>query len=177
MDWKDIAAVVGRTAPTLGLALGGPAGAAIGALVSTALGAGNTPDEVAAAIAKDPNAAFKLKELESEERVRLQEIALETAKAELADVQSARARDVELMKAGKQNIRADVMVIGVTVGLLACLFALAFYKDKIPPEAVGIISTIAGIFGACLKDAFTFEFGSSRSSQTKDATIANLTKP
>jgi hypothetical protein len=39
---------------------------------------------------------------------------------------------------------------------------------------VGIISTIAGIFGACLKDAYTFEFGSSLGSKQKDDTVAAL---
>jgi hypothetical protein len=33
---------------------------------------------------------------------------------------------------------------------------------------------IAGIFGACLKDAYTFEFGSSRGSKEKDDSIATL---
>jgi len=38
----------------------------------------------------------------------------------------------------------------------------------------GIISTVAGIFGACLKDAYAFEFGSSRGSKEKDMTVASL---
>ena len=81
-----------------------------------------------------------------------------------------------MREAGRYNARADVMVGAAAIGLLACLMSLVLYRDKIPPEAVGIISTIAGLFGACLKDAFAFEFGSSRSSQLKDATISNLSR-
>lgn len=89
-------------------------------------------------------------------------------KAYLQDRQDARARDVELRKAGQTNTRADLMVAAVTVGLIACLFVLIHYQHTIPGEVVGILSTIAGIFGACLKDAFAFEFGSSRGSKNKD---------
>jgi hypothetical protein len=98
----------------------------------------------------------------------------ELEKAYLADVQSARARDVELHKAGFQNRRADVMVALDVLGLIACLLVLVFFRASLPGEVVGILSTIAGIFGACLRDAHQFEFGSSRSSQAKDATISKL---
>jgi hypothetical protein len=65
------------------------------------------------------------------------------------------------------------MVFSAAFGLVMCLFSLAFYSDVLPGEAVGIISTIAGIFGSCLKDAYSFEFGSSRGSKIKDTTVAS----
>lgn len=176
MNWADIAGAVGKAAPLLGTLLVGPAGAAVGGIVAAALGTDPTPDAVAAAVASNPDAAIRLREIELANQVRLQELALDSAKADLAGIADARSRDVEMAKLGRHNTRADVMVIGATVGLLACLLSLVLYREKIPPEAVGIISTIAGLFGACLKDAFTFEFGSSRSSQVKDATIRELTR-
>jgi len=97
-------------------------------------------------------------------------------KAFLADVQNARARDIELHKAGFGNRRADVMVALDVLGLIACLLVLVLYREKLPGEVVGLLSAISGIFGACLRDAHQFEFGSSRSSQIKDATIAQITK-
>lgn len=72
--------------------------------------------------------------------------------------------------------RADVMVVLDVVGLLACLTALIVFREKMPGEAVGLISTIASFFGLSLRDAHQFEFGSSRINQTKDATIRDLTK-
>ena len=74
------------------------------------------------------------------------------------------------------DVRADVMVALDVVGLIACLVILALYRQALPGEAVGIISTVAGIFGACLRDAHQFEFGSSRSSQAKDATISDMAR-
>ena len=63
------------------------------------------------------------------------------------------------------------MIWGAVLGLIACLLVLAFFKQSIPGEVVDIVSTIAGIFGACLRDAFQFEFGSSRGSREKDAIL------
>ncbi|MDR0631297.1 MAG: hypothetical protein LBF66_01860 [Holosporales bacterium] len=92
----------------------------------------------------------------------------------LEDRQRARERDLALLKAGHANKRADLMVVSAALGLVLCLLSLAFYSDMLPGEAVGIISTIAGIFGGCLKDAFAFEFGSSRGSRVKDSTVASM---
>ena len=103
-------------------------------------------------------------------------LSLETERelAYLKDRQGARERDVLLAQAGHRNYRADVMVISAAVGMIMCLASLAYFKDHLPGEAVGIISTIAGIFGACLKDAYAFEFGSSRGSKEKDSTVASM---
>ena len=92
----------------------------------------------------------------------------------LHDRESARVRDIAWIKSGRRNRRADIMVISAAVGLILCLVALGYYADHLPGEAVGIISTIAGIFGACLKDAYAFEFGSSRGSREKDATVSAM---
>lgn len=76
-----------------------------------------------------------------------------------------------------QGTRANVMVVGAVVGLITCLLMLALFKAQIPGEAVGVISTVAGIFGTCLRDAFQFEFGSSRGSRSKDALLAQRSAP
>ena len=86
----------------------------------------------------------------------------------IQDRMQARTRDAALIKSGYTNTRADVMVFAAAVGLVGCLSCLGFYQGHLAGEAVGIISTIAGIFGACLKDAYAFEFGSSRGSKNKD---------
>lgn len=90
--------------------------------------------------------------------------------AEVEDRRHARDRDIALIAAGQSNRRADIMVVASAAGLVLCLFSLSFYHKALPGEAIGIISTVAGIFGACLKDAYAFEFGSSRGSKNKDIT-------
>ncbi len=97
----------------------------------------------------------------------------ELEKVYLADRADARDRDVEVRKlnAGK-NKRADVMVLCDWAGLIACLVVLTVFRKDIPGEVVGLLSTIASIFGLCLRDAHQFEFGSSRGSKDKDDLFA-----
>lgn len=126
--------------------------------------------------AKTPEAALQAMRENAElaQKFSLAVLAADTEleKAYLADRQDARSRDIELRKlTGGSNSRADVMVAGAVIGLISCLLVLAFFKDQVPGEVVGIVSTIAGIFGACLRDAFQFEFGSSRGSKEKDAAM------
>lgn len=137
-------------------------------IAKTVTGKG-TPDDAMAALRLDPAMALQFKT-----SVMANETDLE--KAYLADRQDARARDVKLAQAGRRNVRADVMVVMDVVGLVSCLIVLALFRSDMPGEVVALLSSIASIFGLCLRDAHTFEFGSSRSSQGKDATIQNLTK-
>jgi hypothetical protein len=94
--------------------------------------------------------------------------------AVLRDKESARSRDIAIINSGRRNKRADIMVVAAACGLIICLAVIGLYQNSLPGEAVGIISTIAGIFGSCLKDAYNFEFGSSRGSKEKDQTVATM---
>lgn len=114
------------------------------------------------------------KVLEFQQAMAAQQADLE--KAYLADIANARARDIEIVKTGRQNVRADVMIVLDALGLLACLAALFFYRSEMSGEVVALVSTIASIFGLCLRDAHQFEFGSSRGSAEKSDIINRLSK-
>lgn len=176
MNWKDLAGPIGKAAPILGTLLGGPAGGAIGTFIAAALGTPAEPEAVSQAITTDPNALVKLQQIAADRERDLMQIHLQAVQADFADRASARARDIAMIKAGRTNTRANVMVWGAVAGLLACLIALVTFRAQIPGEAVGIISTVAGIFGSCLKDAYAFEFGSSKGSKDKDQILAGLVK-
>lgn len=107
------------------------------------------------------------------QRTRLEELYY----AELAN---ARQRDIEIRKStGGQNSRADQMVrwaaLG-TAGGFAAMLALGYVKAKFPDAVTeGVfgallsqLSMITSLFGLCLRDAYQFEFGSSRGSRLKD---------
>ena len=91
----------------------------------------------------------------------------------IQDKQNARIRDVEYIKSNRRNTRADIMVLVAALCLILCLVIIVYCKNM-PGEVLGIISTMAGIFGSCLKDAYSFEFGSSRGSKEKDITVASI---
>jgi hypothetical protein len=136
-------------------------------IATTVTGASN-PEDALAKLQADSKLAqeFNLAVLARDKELEL---------AYLADVQSARARDIELAKAGRRNVRADVMVLIDALGLVACLVVLALYRKDMSGEVATLISTIASIFGLCLRDAHQFEFGSSRGSREKDAVIGQFT--
>lgn len=79
MAWSDITDIVGKAAPILGGLLGGSAGESIGRLIATTLGVENTPEAVANALKTDPETALKLAELESNQKVKFQELATSIA--------------------------------------------------------------------------------------------------
>lgn len=151
----------------VGRIAGDTSGRVAGAVLDQVEGLTGTREPAAAAaiLRADPDAVLALRGqvIEAYERIEI---------AYLADRQSARAMAVGRVQAGGTDTRANLMIAGATSVLLACIVVLVVYRAGIPGEAVGIISTVAGLAGACLKDAFAFEFGSSRGSKDKDNLIA-----
>jgi hypothetical protein len=127
----------------------------------------NDENEMLRKLQHDQNLAYEFQRaiIESEKEIEM---------AILKDKENARNRDIAIINTGRRNKRADIMVVSAAFGLIICLVIITIYQDRLPGEAVGIISTIAGIFGSCLKDAYNFEFGSSRGSKEKDLTVASI---
>lgn len=92
---------------------------------------------------------------------------------QIYEQQQMTSHNIGVINAYSKNKRLNLMVIGAALGLVFCLMVLTTYKGDLPGEVVGIISTVSDIFGACLKDAYSFEFGSSRGSKDKDDKISN----
>lgn len=84
MDWKDLGKKLAQLGlPLLGGALGGPAGAQVGALVAAAIGTGESPDEVNAALTANPELKVKLVEIQKAHEAKLIELQLAGVKADL----------------------------------------------------------------------------------------------
>ena len=71
MSWSKVGDFLKGSLPVLGTALGGPAGGAIGKLVSSMLGTDESPEAVLQTLQQDPDAIlkFKLAELETNKEV------------------------------------------------------------------------------------------------------------
>lgn len=169
MDPISIALALAQFAPSIMRFLGAGDGSVDAAqkVVDIAQNLTGAPTPEAALQAMRANAelaqAFNLAVLSADKELEL---------AYLADRQSARQRDIAYVNAGRTNKRADLMVLFDVIGLIACLVVLAFFRKDIPGEVVGLLSSIASIFGICLRDAHQFEFGSSRGSRDKDELLA-----
>lgn len=62
--WSGLGKGIADIAPSVGAALGGPGGAAVGAILSSALGVSNNPRDIATLLSTDSAAKAKLAELE-----------------------------------------------------------------------------------------------------------------
>lgn len=83
MDWKKLGRKIADVAPILGTAVGGPAGAAIGALISKNLGTKDDPESVYQHLMATDEWQFKVLEIEKNYKVEIQRLDLEARKAEL----------------------------------------------------------------------------------------------
>jgi hypothetical protein len=118
---------------------------------------------------------FEMRKLEFE--LEFQKLELESFRAEVADKESARSREVEFMKAsgGKRDWLMGATVI---IALLMYVGAFAFlaFGPVVPNEkkdlfnmGVGQVFTFAGM-------AFAYYLGTTRSSRMKDETLSKAVK-
>lgn len=83
------------------------------------------------------------------------------------DKQSARERDVEFLKSGTRNYRADILV-GVTVLIIATILVVVVLAEDLDEYAKGVLTTILGVFLNQLTNVFSFEFGTTRKDEAKN---------
>lgn len=174
MDWKD---TLGKLAPTVACALGGPlAGAAVSALGELFGISEPTQDKIKVALENGSLTGEQisgLRQLEMKLKAEEAERGFRYAELEFKDRDSARARDAEIVKVGKRNHRADVMFVLAVAVIVALVYAI--WKDPSINEFMkGIVTLVLGRFLGYLDNIYSFEFGTTRGSQNKDSTIDKL---
>ena len=73
--------------------------------------------------------------------------------------QNCNNKNKQSKKSIDREKRRRLMIIGASCGLVLCLTTLVVFKKEMSEEIVCIIYMITGIFGACLMEAYNFEFG------------------
>jgi hypothetical protein len=180
MDWSVIGGLVGQAAPTIGGLLGGlipfPGGAILGQLagkvVAEALGVPPTPEAVHTAITTgDPatvNAALTAADAKMQAEV-------DKFKAQLEDVQDARATTVKYVQAGSSlSLGAVIVSIIVMIGFVG----ISFLAMK--PDLAGVDKSVTlyllGAWQGLASGAVAFWIGSSAGSAAKSDQISALTQ-
>jgi hypothetical protein len=161
MNWIDIGKqAIQMGAPILGGALGGPAGAAVGAMIANQFGVDDpTPGNIMAAIKADPDAAMKLREVELRHQERLIELENDRFRIETADVQNARA------------VHQHHWMPSVITMVLCAMFGSivgALFIWAIPGENKDIVVYMAGQVSGLLASCVVYWVGSTRASANKD---------
>lgn len=171
MDWKDIGSKVGRVAPILGTLLGGPAGAAVGSIIASALGTGGTADEVNQALISDPTALVKLRQIEADRAVKFQELAADQAKADLATAAADRASAREREAKTGDTLTPRALAMLVTMGFFGVLaWLLAVGKPQTGGDALLVM---LGALGGAWGSVIAYYFGSSAGSAKKTELLAD----
>ena len=165
MDWKDLASTVGKAAPILGTLLGGPAGAAVGSIIASALGTGNDAAEVERAIAADPQALLKLREIEATRTVRLQELAADQAKHEIATAAADRASARQREATTGDSLAPRTLALLVTLGFFGVLAQLLIVGK--PEQGGDALLVMLGALGGAWGSVISYYFGSSAGSAAK----------
>jgi len=184
MDWKEIGkSLVSQGVPLLGGILGGPAGAVAGKMVAGIFDTNpSNPEELLNAIQSDPEAISKLREFEMTHKQKLQELQLEETRAFLADMDSARSREIALAKAtGKSNKDLYVMAY-IVIGSFFLISGFLFYQvitmsgdssiDSNVMEKINNNPLVMIIIGALISgftQVLSYFFGSSKGSSEKNA--------
>lgn len=124
----------------------------------------------------------ELMKLQIEREQDLQEFALAKIEADLKeqklyveDVQNARGRDTAFLKAGTRNYRGDSMFV-LAIVVVVWLVYIVWKDPSINEYVKGIFTLVLGRFLGYIDSIYNFEFGSTRNSRTKDATIENLSQ-
>ena len=184
MNWSDIGNMVGRAAPIVGTLLGGPAGAAVGALVASALNVSNDPDSVNVALAANPEALARVQELQINARVQLEQLAVtaesnrlqaEAAQysAEAADRDSARKLASQQPNDMVRPILTFVMLGGSLFVVVAVLIGWATEAIKDPVASL-TIGMVLGLWLGMTKEVMGFWFGMTKESQKQSAIVTDF---
>lgn len=137
------------------------------AQVATAVTGASSVEDAITVLASDPTKAF-------EYRIQMNAHEKEMDQLYLADIDSARRRDSEFVKAGVANHRANAMFIMAWVVVLIAFYAV-WKSQGLDDFVKATITLILGRFLGYLDQIYQFEFGSTRSNKDKDQAIANLT--
>ncbi len=184
MDLAEAAKSLGQSvigaAPYLGAALGtafgGPAGTALGTLAGNALKKAfgveaDDPQVLREAIAQDPQAAAKIALAEMEFKLELQRLDSDLTKSFLADVQSARDREIKIVQAtGRRDLSTEVMAWLIILGFFAVLITRMLIQ--IEPGQTENVGMLIGCLITMTTTIVAYKWGSSRGSAEKSAAIS-----
>ena len=171
-NWLD---VVKALAPTVASALGGPlAGVAVTAIGELIGLSEPTQDKIKSVIENGqltPEQVSGLKQLEMKYRNDEEERKFKYSELEVRDRGDARDRDAKIVGVTGHNYRADFMFF-LAMAIIVFLVYLIWKDPSINEYMKGIITLVLGRFLGYLDNIYNFEFGTTRGSQGKDATIS-----
>lgn len=167
MNWSDLGKKIIDLSPEIGLAISGPGGAAIGAILASKFGSGKEPDAVSAAISADPEAAIKLQQIKADHEGLIASLAKDQYLAVLQDVQDARKQHAD-------HWMPSVLTVVLTLMVSAIMTALLYVE--VPDSNKDVVYLIVGQIIGAFASAIAYWIGSSRGSAVKNGALFGATK-
>jgi len=163
---NELLALLKSAAPALATVVAGPLGGMAVKAIAEKMGVEDTVEAVTQALQADPEAATKLAEID-----------LAQFKAEAADRDSARVREVGLAAAGGSKFAQLVMpILAVGTVALTYMFVGILLFKIVPTEQQQLIIFALGFMTASAQQVLSYYFGSSKSSQDKTVALAKGVK-
>lgn len=163
---NELLAFLKSAAPALATVVAGPLGGMAVKAIAQKMGVEDTVEAVTQALQADPEAAAKLAEID-----------LAQFKAESADRDSARVREVGLAAAGGSRFAQLVMpILAVGTVALTYMFVGILLFKIVPTEQQQLIIFALGFMTASAQQVLSYYFGSSKSSQDKTVALAKGVK-
>jgi hypothetical protein len=164
---NDLLNLIKGVAPSLATAVAGPLGGAAISAIASKLGVSDSVEEVAKAIAGDPQAAEKLQELE-----------LEYAKLDAADRDSARKAYAQVATSDNatklEKLVIPVLALGV-VGMAFTLIGILMFVDT-PDNQQQLVIFALGFVTSAAGQVLSFYFGSSQGRKDKTEEMRGMMK-
>lgn len=171
MGWGGkLKSIVKAVAPTLGTALGGPAGGMAAKIISEQIL--GKPDASEAEIedfllTASPEQMLELKKLDAQFAVDMKKLDIDVFRIESDDKKSARAMF-------GINIWPQISLTALfTVGYFVVLIVLLTGSVSIPADSQPVVNVVIGVLTAGMSTVLAFWFGSSVGSKEKNDMIGN----
>lgn len=163
---NDLLGLLKGVAPALATAVAGPLGGAAISAIADRLGVGDSVEEVAKAIAGDPEAARKLAEID------LKQFELENQ-----DRASARAMQISALQQEDWLAKNFIYLFTASWSIFAMVYFAFVTFGTVAESGIRMADTILGVLiGTVLTGFFNFFFGSSKGSKDKTDALAKAAK-
>jgi hypothetical protein len=168
--WDQAAGILGKVAPVLASAIGGPlAGVATSAIIGAlGLAPDSTPEQAAAAVVgATADQMIQLKKADQDFEAKMKQLGIDADKLGNDDRASARARDIAV-KDHTPSVLAYITVAGAFLAAGAVLTGHVGLDNSLAGAVIGYLFSDS-------KTVYSFFFGSSSSSEKKTDMIYNST--
>lgn len=157
MNYSALISIIEKIAPALATGIGGPAGGMVVSLLENAFGVKDV--DLPAAIAADPDAAIKIKQIESQHADTLATLASNDYSTEVGDRENARQREVAIESTGKKDWIEIICALAAVFGFMGMCFVIAF--EKLDQSDHDILYMLLGVLGSNFNNIYAYYFGSS----------------